>query len=78
MVKISDEQRRVLKMLRKAPRSAKEMRTGVRTLLALSERNLISVPAGLDQGALAKAVVEITEAGLAVLPPPRLPEPLVR
>jgi hypothetical protein len=77
MVKISDEQRRVLKMLRRAPRSAKEMRTGVRTLLALSGRSLISVPAGLDEKALAKAVVQITEAGLAVLPPPRPPEPVV-
>ena len=69
MKRLSDEQRRVLKMLRKRPRSAKEMRTGVRTMVALSERKLIYVPCTLDNIAFPqKAVAEITPAGFLALP----------
>lgn len=72
MKRLSDEQRRVLKMLRKRSRSAKEMRTGVRTLMALAERKLVYVPCTFDNIAFPqKAVAEITEAGLAALPAPR-------
>lgn len=69
-MRLSDEQRRVLKALRKAPRSAKEMRTGVRTMVALAERKLIYVPCSFDNIAFPqKAVAEITDAGRAALPP---------
>jgi hypothetical protein len=71
-MRLSDEQRRVLKMLRKQPRSAKEMRTGIRTLMALSARKLVYVPCSFDNIAFPqRATAEITEAGLAALPPPR-------
>jgi hypothetical protein len=68
MVRLSDEQRRVLKMLVRRPRSAKDMRTGVRTLVALSERKLIYVPCTLDNIALpARAIAEITDKGRELL-----------
>ena len=66
--RLSDEQRRVLKILRKRPRNAKEMRTGVRTLMALSARKLIYVPCTFDNIASPqKAVAEITDEGRALL-----------
>ena len=68
MPRLSDEQRRVLKMLRKQPRSAKEMRTGVRTLMALSARKLIYVPCSFDNIAFPqKAVAQITDEGRAAI-----------
>lgn len=68
MARLSDEQRRVLKMLRKSPRSAKEMRTGIRTLVALSARKLVYVPCTFDNIAFPqKAVAEITDAGKAAI-----------
>lgn len=68
MPRLSDEQRRVLKMLRARPRSAKEMRTGVRTLMALSSRKLVYVPCTLDNIAFPqKAVAEITDEGKAAI-----------
>ncbi len=68
MTRLSDEQRRVLKMLRKRPRSAKDMRAGIRTLVALSSRKLIYVPCTLDNVAFSQnAVAEITEAGLQII-----------
>lgn len=74
MGRLSDEQRRVLKMLRKRHRSAKEMRTGIRTLMALAEHRLIYVPCTMDNIAFPqKAVAEITEAGLAAIAPARHP-----
>lgn len=67
-MRLSDEQRRVLKMIGRRPRSAKEMRTGVRTLTALAERKLIYVPCTFDNIAFPqKAVAEITDAGQALL-----------
>jgi hypothetical protein len=53
-------------MLRKGPKSAKDMRTGVRTMIALAERKLVYVPCSFDTIAFPqKAMAEITEAGLA-------------
>ena len=72
MKKLSDEQRRVLKALRRGPKSAKEMRTGIRTLMALAERKLIYVPCSFDNIAFPqKAMAYITEPGLEAIPPAR-------
>lgn len=72
MKRISDEQRRVLKALRKGRKSAKEMRTGIRTMIALADQKLIYVPTTFDSIAYPQqAIAEITEAGLAALPPAR-------
>lgn len=68
MRRLSDEQRRVLKMLKKQPRSAKEMRTGVRTLMALADRKLVYVPCSFDNIAFPqRAVAEITDEGKAAI-----------
>jgi hypothetical protein len=57
-----------LKILRKGPKSAKEMRTGIRTLLALAERKLVYVPCSFDNIAFPqKAAAEITDAGKAAI-----------
>jgi hypothetical protein len=64
MIRLSDEQRRVLKALKKGRKSAKEMHTGVRTMIALAERKLIYVPTTFGNVAYPQhAVAEITEAG---------------
>lgn len=68
MSKLSDEQRRVLKALKKGRKSAKEMRTGIRTMIALAERKLIYVPTTFGNIAYPQhAVAEITEAGRAAI-----------
>ena len=68
MKKLSKEQRRVLKMIGRHSRSAKEMRTGVRTLMALSARKLIYVPCTIDNIAFPRnAIAEITRAGISEL-----------
>lgn len=68
MARLTDEQRRVLKILRKGPNCAKDMRTGVRTLLALSRQKLIYVPTTFDSIAFPqKARAEITDAGKAAI-----------
>lgn len=68
-MKLSDEQRRVLRRLNnKGPACAKDMRTGVRTLMALSSRGLIYVATTFDSVAFPqKAVAQITESGQAAL-----------
>lgn len=68
MTRITDEQRRVLKILRKRPSSAKEMRTGIRTLMALSSRKLVYVPCSFDSIAFPQnARAEITDEGKAAI-----------
>jgi len=67
--RLSDEQRRVLKRLdRRGPASAKEMRTGLRTMLALARRGLVFVPTTFESVAFPqRAVAEITKDGRAAL-----------
>jgi hypothetical protein len=68
VVRLSDEQRRVLKALRRGPKSAKEMRTGIRTLIALSKNGLVYVPCTFNNIAFPqKAAAEITDDGKAAI-----------
>lgn len=69
VIKLSDEQRRVLKRIARAPATPKECRTGVRTFLALARRKLIYVATSFDSIIYPRiaARAEITGDGLAAL-----------
>jgi hypothetical protein len=68
MPRLTDEQRRVLKRLRRGPACAKDMKTGVRTLVALARQKLVYVPCSFDNIAFPqKAVAEITDEGKAAI-----------